>query len=168
MTSESNKQMPHHGKLYVYVILTKLVVFWFFFLIFKFFFILGCAESLLLRRLFFSCAVWASLVEEHRLQLCRLQCCGVQAQVPHGMSDPPTWDQALNPCLLHWQVDSLPLSQEGSPQSQFLFHWCQQAMDCKKKQVRLGHINHLDCYQKRDRKRGGQERRGIYNSRIGF
>ena len=27
MTTESNKQMPHQGKLYVYIILTKLVVF---------------------------------------------------------------------------------------------------------------------------------------------
>ena len=24
-------------------------------------------------------------------------------------------DQGLNPCLLHWQADSLPLSHEGSP-----------------------------------------------------
>ena len=24
-------------------------------------------------------------------------------------------DQGLNPCLLHWQVDSLPLSHQGSP-----------------------------------------------------
>ena len=26
-------------------------------------------------------------------------------------------DQGSNPCLLHWQVDSLPLSHQGSPQS---------------------------------------------------
>ena len=24
-------------------------------------------------------------------------------------------DQGWNPCLLHWQVDSLPLSHQGSP-----------------------------------------------------
>ena len=24
-------------------------------------------------------------------------------------------DQGLNPCVLHWQVDSLPLSNQGSP-----------------------------------------------------
>ena len=24
-------------------------------------------------------------------------------------------DQGLNPCLLHWQADSLPLSYQGSP-----------------------------------------------------
>ena len=27
-------------------------------------------------------------------------------------------DQGLNPCLLHWQVDSLPLSHQGSPVQQ--------------------------------------------------
>ena len=26
-------------------------------------------------------------------------------------------DQGLNPCLLHWQVDSLPLSHQGSPRA---------------------------------------------------
>ena len=26
-------------------------------------------------------------------------------------------DQGLNPCLLHWQADSLPLSRQGSPVS---------------------------------------------------
>ena len=29
-------------------------------------------------------------------------------------------DQGLNPCLLHWQVDSLPLSHQGSPANAFL------------------------------------------------
>ena len=29
-------------------------------------------------------------------------------------------DQGLNMCLLHWQVDSLPLSHQGSPEVQFL------------------------------------------------
>ena len=29
-------------------------------------------------------------------------------------------DQGLNPCLLHWQVDSLPLSHEGSPRKDIL------------------------------------------------
>ena len=28
-------------------------------------------------------------------------------------------DQGSNPCLLHWQVDSLPLSHQGSPCSPF-------------------------------------------------
>ena len=34
-------------------------------------------------------------------------------------------DQGSNPCLLHWQMDSLPLSHQGSPYPQ-LFTWhCQ-------------------------------------------
>jgi len=28
-------------------------------------------------------------------------------------------DQGLNPCLLHWQVDSLPLSRQGNPNIAF-------------------------------------------------
>ena len=28
-------------------------------------------------------------------------------------------DQGLNPCLLHWQADSLPLSHQGSPLCDF-------------------------------------------------
>ena len=28
-------------------------------------------------------------------------------------------DQGLNPCLLHWQVESLPLSHQGSPKPSF-------------------------------------------------
>ena len=38
----------------------------------------------------------------------------------HGLSCPKAYgifpDQRLNLCLLHWQVGSLPLSQQGSPQ----------------------------------------------------
>ena len=45
---------------------------------------------------------------EHRLRSCghRLSCftaCGIFL------------DQVLNPCLLHWQVDSLPLNPQESP-----------------------------------------------------
>ena len=29
-------------------------------------------------------------------------------------------DQGSNPCLLHWQVDSLPLSHQGSPEIHIL------------------------------------------------
>ena len=32
-------------------------------------------------------------------------------------------DQGLNPCSLHWQVDSYPLYQQGSPQLNFC-EWC--------------------------------------------
>ena len=32
-------------------------------------------------------------------------------------------DQGSNPCLLHWQVDSLPLSHQGSPIILFLINY---------------------------------------------
>ena len=39
--------------------------------------------------------------------------------VAHGLSSPKACgifpDQRLNLCPLHWQVDSLPLSNQGSP-----------------------------------------------------
>ena len=43
----------------------------------------------------------------------RLSSCVLWAKLLHGMWDLP--GPGLNPCLLHWQVDSLPLSQQGSP-----------------------------------------------------
>ena len=43
-----------------------------------------------------------SVVAAHRLS-CSLAC-GIHL------------DQGLNTCLLHWQMDSLPLSHQGSPQ----------------------------------------------------
>ena len=48
-----------------------------------------------------------------------LSSCGFQALeqgsvvVAHGL------DQGLNPCLLHWKADSLPLSQPGKPRTTF-------------------------------------------------
>ena len=56
----------------------------------------------------------ASLVAEHGLE-------GALATVvgAHGLSCSTACgsflDQGSNPCLLHWQVDSLPLSHQGSP-----------------------------------------------------
>ena len=42
------------------------------------------------------------------------------AVVAHRLSRPMACgiflDQGSNPCLLHWQVDSLPLSHQGSPE----------------------------------------------------
>ena len=39
--------------------------------------------------------------------------------VEHGLSCPEAYgifpDQGLNPCPLHWQVDSSPLDHQGSP-----------------------------------------------------
>ena len=39
--------------------------------------------------------------------------CGTRASLPWGMWN--LLDQGLNLCLLHWQVDSYPLDQQGSP-----------------------------------------------------
>ena len=50
------------------------------------------------------CASWAP---GHRLGGCGVWTC------PAAFRIFP--DQGLNPCLLHWQVDSLPLSHRGSP-----------------------------------------------------
>ena len=76
----------------------------------------------------------ASLVAEHRplgtwasvAVACGLGGCGFWAlgqlsctdfvALPHVESCP---DQGSNPCLLHWQVDSLPLSHQGSPPATF-------------------------------------------------
>ena len=39
--------------------------------------------------------------------------CGLSSSSAHGIFP----DQGSNPCLLHWQADSLPLSHQGSPSS---------------------------------------------------
>ena len=97
-------------------------------------FIFYCAGSLLHCRLFSSCcegrllssrSAWAlielaSLVTEHTLWrtglivvLHRLSCSKTNGNFP---------DQGSNPYLLHWQVDSLPLSQLGGPHLSFRQH----------------------------------------------
>ena len=43
----------------------------------------------------------------------RLNSCGTWAQLLRGMWNLPTWGS--NPCLLHWQADSLPQSHQGTP-----------------------------------------------------
>ena len=64
--------------------------------------------------------MWASIVAECGLSSYgsqalehRLSSCGTRAQLLCGMWIFP--DQGLNPCLLHWKVNSLPLSPQGSP-----------------------------------------------------
>ena len=56
-----------------------------------------------------SCGSWAL---EHRLN---------RTVVAHGLSCSEACgifpDQGLNPCFLHWQADSLPLSHQGNPGS---------------------------------------------------
>ena len=76
----------------------------------------------------------APLVAEHRLQGMRTSVVTARALSSRGSQAlehrPSSWgarglscstvcgiflDQGLNPCLLHWQADSLPLSHQGSP-----------------------------------------------------
>ena len=98
--------------------------------------IFGCTGSLLLHRLFSSCA------EQGRLASCGVRvshcsgfsCCGAEAAGCTGLGSRSSWalehrlnscgtrawcgifpDQGSNPCLLHFQVDSLLLSHQGSP-----------------------------------------------------
>ena len=62
--------------------------------------------------------VIASLLAEHRLERTGLVvvanglCCSVSRRI--------SLDQGSNPCLLHWQADSLPLSHQGSPRMLYL------------------------------------------------
>ena len=94
--------------------------------------IFGCIGSLLLGGLFtscgeqgllYSCGAWAS-------HSSGFSCCRARAQGCKGFSSCESWDlehrlnscsaacgifldQGLNPCLLHWQADSLPLSHQA-------------------------------------------------------
>ena len=72
-----------------------------------------------------SCCVWSS-------RCCGFSHCGAQALghvVFSSCGAQLRWtsargifpDQGSNPCLLHWQVDSLPLSQQESPLTFFFF-----------------------------------------------
>ena len=89
-------------------------------------FIFGCAVSLLLHGLFSRCGKWG------RLSSCSVEashCGGFSLQLPGSWARLnscgswayllcSTWElpgSGLNPCLLHWQADSLPLSHQGSP-----------------------------------------------------
>ena len=76
--------------------------------------------------------VVASLAVEHRLE--GSQAAGVAAPrlqsagsivMAHGLSCPEACgiflEQELNPCLLHWQVDSFPLGHQGGPCNMFFF-----------------------------------------------
>ena len=58
---------------------------------------------------------WLQLVgSEHRLSSC-----GTLAQLCQSSGIFP--DQGLNPCLLNWQADSLPLSHQGSPSDALMY-----------------------------------------------
>ena len=55
---------------------------------------------------------WASAAAAPGLWSHRLNSCGARAQLFHGLWDPP--GLGLNVCLLHRQVDSPPLGQQGN------------------------------------------------------
>ena len=63
--------------------------------------------------------VWSSALAEYGLNSCGslLENTG-STGVAHGLSCPMACgifpDKGLNPCFLHWQADSLPLSHQGS------------------------------------------------------
>ena len=65
----------------------------------------------------FSCGVWALGCLSFVIPIPRLQSTG--SVVAHRFSCSITCrifpDQGSNPCVLHWQADSLPLSHQGSP-----------------------------------------------------
>ena len=108
-------------------------------------YVFGCAGFSLLRGLFSSCTAlvshcggfscsraWAleqlgfggaSVVVARGLSSCGFRALEHSPVVAvHGLSPAACGiclRQGLNPCLLHWQADSLPLSHQGSPHSNF-------------------------------------------------
>ena len=58
-------------------------------------------------------------------------------------------DQGSNPCLLHWQVDSLPLNHQGSPGKVFLRRERERA-ECLKtsKRILIYRVNNKCNYRK--------------------
>ena len=92
------------------------------------------AGSSLLRGLLFRCSAWAS--RRGGVSHCSLVWtpgCVVSVDPPlytgsvavalglsHSAACGIFPDRGLNPCLLHWQVDSLPLSPQGGPVTWFL------------------------------------------------
>ena len=113
-------------------------------------FIYGCARSSLLCGLFSSCSEQGQLCSCNAwASYCiGFSCCGAQGMfrlqqlghlgsvvvapglstgsviVAHKLSCSAACgifpDQGSNPCLLHWQANSLPLSHQGSPEDTFL------------------------------------------------
>ena len=100
--------------------------------------VLSCTGSSLLLQLFSSCGeqgllfqLWCSGISLQWLLLLRstgsrahgLQQCGTRAWLCQGCPTSSACgifpDQGWNPCLLHGQADSLPLSHQGSPLIQF-------------------------------------------------
>ena len=63
--------------------------------------------------------LWGTGSEACKVSSCRLQSTG-SVVVVHGLSG-IFLDQGLNPCLLHWQADSLPLEPAGNQMPTFKY-----------------------------------------------
>ena len=96
-----------------------LKIFTYFFAVLGLCFCMGFFSSFRAKGLFSNCEVQASRCNG-------VSCCGAWALGCSGFSSCGTWAQLLwgtwdlsragiKPCLLHWQVDSLPLSHQGNP-----------------------------------------------------
>ena len=79
---------------------------------------IGCAGSSLLCRFFSSCGAWLLIAAASPVAEQGLKGTG-STVVVHGFSCSAACgilpDQGPNLCLLHWQVDSLPVSHQESP-----------------------------------------------------
>ena len=75
--------------------------------------------SLLLHGVFSSCSEWGLLSSWDVWASCGdFSYCGLSCPMVCGFF----LDQGPNPCLLHWQVHSLPLDHQGSPCQLFLIY----------------------------------------------
>ena len=83
---------------------------------------------------FISCG---SQALEHRVVVPRLSCSAARGIFP---------DQGLNPCLLHWQADSLPLSQQENPGHAALRAWSYCSLLCLAKQRSYYFLLHPKLY----------------------
>ena len=76
-------------------------------------FLLSVVAVLLLSNFFFVTLRTVALQAPLSLGFPRQEYCSrLPSSLPGDLSDP-----GIDPCLLHWQADSLPLSHQGSPQS---------------------------------------------------
>ena len=123
-------------------------VYWavFFFFQIIYLFILGSAGYLLLHRLFSSCGERETLSScsaraSHcsGFSCCRAWALGAQDLVAmaHGLSCSKSCgiflDQGSNPCLLHWQAESLPPTHQGSHLLDCIYFWITRLITCKVK-----------------------------------
>ena len=123
-------------------------------------FIFGCAGSLLLCGLSLVAVRGLLVSVPARVPEQRLPGAESSEAVAHERSSCGSWalelrlsspeicgifpDQGLNPCFLHWQANSLPLSHQGSPL--FFFWWpVPFALLCQVTSVLSSSGGHMDC-----------------------